>query len=156
MSCSFTVVGAPKPLKRHRHTKSGHTYDPSVQDKHVFLEAAQASVTPPLGEPLQGPLAIHLQFLMPRPKSHYRTGKFSAELRADAPVHHTNTPDCDNLIKLVLDALNGVFFGDDSQIGRIVAEKMYGPDTVGATRCSITHLGLPMISSDGHCQNSIT
>ncbi len=37
----------------------------------------------------------------------------------------TKRPDADNIIKVVLDALNGVAFHDDGQICKIYFEKMY-------------------------------
>jgi Holliday junction resolvase RusA-like endonuclease len=40
-------------------------------------------------------------------------------------IHWTTRPDLDNFIK-ILDALNGVFWVDDSQIIRIDATKQYG------------------------------
>lgn len=38
---------------------------------------------------------------------------------------HTKKPDTDNLIKAVLDALNGVAYEDDAQIVMIAARKCY-------------------------------
>ena len=61
-------------------------------------------------QPLEGSIRIYLTFYMPRPKSHFRTGKFKNQLKDNAPVFHTNTPDIDNLIKLMLDCLNKSFF----------------------------------------------
>ena len=60
---------------------------------------------------------------MPRPKSHYRTGKHTGELKLSAPTFHTGKPHRDNLDKAVLDALTTLrFWIDDSQVcsGRIV------------------------------------
>jgi Holliday junction resolvase RusA-like endonuclease len=41
---------------------------------------------------------------------------------------HTSRPDLDNLIKTVLDALNGIAYTDDKQIVRLGATKAYGTD----------------------------
>lgn len=41
---------------------------------------------------------------------------------------HLQTPDLDNLIKLVGDSLNGVVWEDDRFIGRIMAEKVYAQE----------------------------
>ncbi len=52
------------------------------------------------------PLRVDMTFYMPRPKKHYRTGKYSHILRDDAPkMWHTNKPDRDNLEKAVLDCM---------------------------------------------------
>lgn len=39
----------------------------------------------------------------------------------------TGTPDIDNLLKTVLDGLNGVAFRDDAQVCEVVASKRYAP-----------------------------
>ena len=39
----------------------------------------------------------------------------------------TKTPDIDNLLKTVLDGLNGVAFRDDAQVCEVVASKRYAP-----------------------------
>jgi Holliday junction resolvase RusA-like endonuclease len=40
-------------------------------------------------------------------------------------VRPTKKPDCDNIIKAVLDALNGVAYYDDSQVVKICIRKRY-------------------------------
>lgn len=35
-------------------------------------------------------------------------------------------PDCDNIAKAILDALNGVAYDDDKQVVRLHVEKEYG------------------------------
>ena len=64
-------------------------------------------------------------FYFKRPKAHYKTGKNSNCLRDDAPEYHSSRPDIDNLVKLVGDALNGIFFIDDALISRVTAHKLY-------------------------------
>ncbi len=75
--------------------------------------------------PINGALRLGIEFYFHRPKSHYRTGKYSHILKEDIPVEHTKTPDLDNLIKFVSDSFNGVFYKDDSQIVEIKARKNY-------------------------------
>ncbi len=120
----LTVIGTPKPLKRHRHTKKGFTYDPSFQDKKQF--SLQANIMKP-DRPLEGALKVNLKFYFQRPKNHYRSGKFSNQLKKNISGNYkTNKPDLDNLTKLVLDSLeNCGFFRNDSQIASIVADKYY-------------------------------
>ena len=64
---------------------------------------------------------------MPRAKTHYRQGKYEGILKDNAPKHYTKTPDADNLIKLVLDALQGDdgFFIDDKQVVELNSIKRY-------------------------------
>ena len=76
---------------------------------------------------MEGPLQIELEFYFKRPKNHYRSGKFSNQLKKNISGNYkTNKPDLDNLTKLVLDSLeNCGFFRNDSQIASIVADKYY-------------------------------
>lgn len=125
----FIVYGIPKTLKRHRHTKSGHTYDPNTQDKEAFI--AQAIAFKP-EVPIKTAIALKLQFYFPRPKSHYNTKNM---LKENAPMVKMSKPDLTNLIKLVEDSFNGIFWVDDSQITNIVAMKSYS-----AAPCTIVEI----------------
>ena len=118
----FIIEGIPKALKRHRHTRKGFTYDPSKKDKKDLLLQVMKYAPKP---PITAPIRIILIFYMPRPKSHFRTGKYRHLLKSNQPEFHSYTPDLDNLVKMVCDSLNGVFYKDDSQIAQIKAEKIY-------------------------------
>lgn len=118
----IAVPGNPIALKRHRMTKTGHSYDPSKNDKADFL--AKCMEHKP-DTPITGPINLTIIFYMPRPKNHYRTGKHAGELKDDSPYWHTGRPDIDNLLKLIMDSLNGIFWRDDAQICRIEARKIY-------------------------------
>lgn len=91
--------------------------------KHAALEAIKTS-----GEamPLRGPLKLDVTFFMPRPKSHYRTGKNAHILRDDAPGYHTSKPDATKLLRSTEDALTGVLWNDDAEIAVQVVTKQYG------------------------------
>tara|TARA_R100000742_G_C4276226_1_gene97162 strand:- start:255 stop:713 length:459 start_codon:yes stop_codon:yes gene_type:complete len=128
-SIEFTIKGSPVALKRHRHLRNGHTYDPSKQDKTDFLVKSLKSA-PKL--PLNGPIFMYIEFHIARPKSHYRTGKYKHLLKQGVLLHCPKRPDIDNYAKLVLDALNGVFYKDDGQVTTLVITKVYStePKTV--------------------------
>jgi Holliday junction resolvase RusA-like endonuclease len=76
--------------------------------------------------PLVGPVLVEAEFVFPRPKSHYRTGKFERELREEAPVYHTNMPDLDKLQRAIGDALAHTILRDDKQIAAWHVRKLYG------------------------------
>tara|TARA_Y100000296_G_C5146940_1_gene244256 strand:- start:520 stop:936 length:417 start_codon:yes stop_codon:yes gene_type:complete len=129
----FTIHGKPIALKRHRVSKNGRMYDPSYKDKkQIWLQIAQFKPK----RPLTGDIFIKLIFYMPRPKHHYRTGKYSHLLkdRCKDIIYHSVKPDLDNLVKLICDTIQGKdrIIHDDSQICIIQAEKKYGdpPRTV--------------------------
>ena len=66
-----------------------------------------------------------------------RTGRFAHERKPTAPTFHTSTPDVDNLAKFVLDAMNGHFFVDDSQIVELHCQKVYADGHAGSTAIRI-------------------
>ena len=112
----------PMPLKRHRFTRHGHRmYDPSAKDKKIWLTLIEIPNTL-----IEGPMHIDFEFTFQRPKSHYRTGKFSHLIKTSAPSHKISCPDIDNLVKFYLDAMNKKFFVDDAQVESIGAVKKYG------------------------------
>ena len=73
------------------------------------------------------PVAITLRFFFPHPKKHFikchQTGLL--KLAPNAPVFVTKTPDIDNCIKLVLDALQGICCKNDCEIVHIDAAKQF-------------------------------
>tara|TARA_R100000008_G_C3584893_1_gene171422 strand:- start:1358 stop:1756 length:399 start_codon:yes stop_codon:yes gene_type:complete len=118
----------PQAQKRHKARRAGNKifmYDPSSKDKEKFksecVKFAPKSV-------LEGPISVSMVFSMPRPKSHYRTGKNAHLLKKDAPMSPVSKPDTDNLIKFYLDAMTGSFWKDDSQICTIEASKIYSDE----------------------------
>ena len=67
---------------------------------------------------MKGPIALTVSFLLERAKSNKKP-------------HHTQKPDLDNLVKTVLDSLNGLAFDDDSQVIRIEAQKYFAAPSLG-------------------------
>jgi len=121
----FEVLGNPKGLKRHRTFRRGNfqgQYDPSKADKNVFEVIARQHAPE---KPFDCPLRVDMQFFFPRPKNHYGTGKNSQVLKPTAPNFHISRPDIDNCQKFVLDALNGVFWKDDSVVCESKIKKLY-------------------------------
>lgn len=137
---SFTIYGEPKTLQRHRdtirETKNGikirKKYDPSSEDKKILAWKAIATFKP--DRPFVIPIKLKLIFYMKRPKNHYGTGKNSDKLKGSAPVFHTKKPDIDNLAKLFIDAMNGIYWKDDTVISTLICRKVY---TEGAPRTDV-------------------
>lgn len=74
-------------------------------------------------EPFTGPLLMKLYLYMPIPKSETKANKLKMLEKKKLP---TKKPDIDNLVKSIMDALNGVAYEDDSQIVTLLAKKYYG------------------------------
>lgn len=126
----LVVKGEPTPQQRHRHhqVKGSDfvtTYDPSSKAKKEFLK--QCFPYRP-EKPYKQPLRVDMVFYFSRPKSHYRSGKNAHLLKDGAPEYHITRPDSDNLAKLVKDALNKVFWKDDSLVCDLNIKKRYDHD----------------------------
>ena len=123
--CSFTVLGEPVSQKRHRHVKMGsfvRTYDPSADQKADFRIVAQQQAP---AQPISDPMFVEINAYFSRPKSHYGTGRNADKLKDSSPTYHTKKPDADNCVKFVFDALNGIFWTDDSYISGVSIMKHY-------------------------------
>ena len=77
---------------------------------------------------MTGPLSVSFSFAMPRPGSHYGTGRNADKLKPSAPAGHTSKPDITKLIRSTEDALKGIAWVDDTQIVSQSAGKMYTND----------------------------
>jgi Holliday junction resolvase RusA-like endonuclease len=119
----FDVNFPPTSLKRHRHTKFGnHVYDPSAGEKKELLNKLLMQLPK---QPFDKPIVAELYFYETRPKSHYRSGKYSNELKPNAPNRNVVKKDIDNFVKFVFDTLNKHLYVDDSQIFELKCGKYY-------------------------------
>ncbi len=82
--------------------------------------------------PLKGPLKMRIDFRMPRPQSHYGTGRNKDTLKPTAPKYHTIRPDTTKLIRALEDALTHILWKDDAQVTIQHAEKRYADMNPGA------------------------
>ncbi|CAB9496141.1 holliday junction resolvase [Seminavis robusta] len=73
------------------------------------------------------PVVIKVKFYFTRPKHHYDWSPTKKQLvvPSSAPVFVTKTPDIDNCVKLLLDAMNKKYFKDDNSVVAIHAYKLY-------------------------------
>lgn len=125
----FSMKGAPraKGRPRFRIVKAGRkqfvqTYtDPATRKYEASVKAVVAELMAG-ASPLHGPLSVSLRFRMPIPKSETKATRAGM---AAGEVAHISKPDSDNLAKAILDAMNGVAFGSDSQITRLFVTKVY-------------------------------
>ncbi len=130
------LAATPIAKKRPRFSRIGKhvvAYSDQKEEERKFVAYIKRQIGDT--ELLTGPLRINLLFGMPRPKSHFGTGRNAGKLKPSAPEYHTKKPDIDNLEKFVLDCLNGVVFKDDSQVVETKAIKFY--DDVGSTEVQI-------------------
>ncbi len=114
-----------------RNPKTGRTI---TRVKHASDKTApwMALVTSEAAKAYRGPLLtgaikLTIEFLRPRPKGHYGTGRNEGKLKDSAPEFHTIAPDTLKLGRAIEDALTGVIWKDDAQINRHVLSKDFGP-----------------------------
>lgn len=118
----FFVPGEPQPggSKRsfiHPHTGRLIVTDDNPKAKPWKNEVAKHGRIAYKGEVLSGPILVSVQFSFLRPKSHFRSGKFSHLLKSSAPVHwHTQIPDASKCWRSTEDALTGIIWKDDAQL----------------------------------------
>jgi len=109
--------------KRHYTPKRQATYRESVR---LFAKLAMGS-----SKPLRGPVALNIT------AQYQYTTKMSNE-RKNSVLWKTTRADLDNCIKEVADALNTICFVDDAQVASIIAQKVWGPESL--VRIQITEL----------------
>ena len=121
MNYTFEIPGEAVPKGRPRMTKSGHAYTPrQTRDYEAWVRLCWRHAGQPMS--LQ-PLQIRLEFYLPIPKSFSKKQREAALAGVLLPA---KKPDIDNLVKAVLDGLNGLAYRDDQQIVALEAAKGYG------------------------------
>lgn len=120
----FTIPGEVIPQGRPRfaRTRTGvRTYDPARSREYKsFVQWSTFQLWP--AEPLDGPLSVRIVEYRAIPAS------WSKKRRAEAlagVIRPTGRPDLDNVVKAILDSLNGRMWHDDSQVVSLHAEKRY-------------------------------
>jgi Holliday junction resolvase RusA-like endonuclease len=128
---TFTIPGAPVGKGRPRFARMGKfvkTYtDKDTLSYENLVKVAFRMIH--CGNPKEGPLKISVWAYFPIPASATKKFKLAAS-NEDLPV--TKKPDGDNIIKIILDALNQIAFKDDAQVFDVRCIKLYSanPRTV--------------------------
>ena len=136
-SFALSIHGTPRPLYRThgRVTKGGgiKVFTPSAANKTKFREA----FTDGMANILSGPIlldkpgrcvSVSMAFYFPRPKKHFVYTSLQDKqllLSTTAPKFPSKNPDIDNLVKFVMDALEGIIYKNDNQVVKLKASKKY-------------------------------
>lgn len=115
------VEGNPKPQSRPRvsvRAGRGFAYNADSREMKAWKAALDDALRPfSFPGDFEGPMHVELVFRLPRPKAHYRTGKFSHLLKDSAPGDHQSRCDLDNLSKVILDKITrSGYWVDDNQV----------------------------------------
>lgn len=117
----LTIDGVPVAKGRPRFSRYGAYTPKKTQEYEEYVKMCWLAKYGSI-QPSEQSLEVNVVFYLPMPKSVNK--KQRAEM-LDGRIKHTKKPDIDNLIKSVLDALNGIAYSDDSKIIRVAAEKQY-------------------------------
>lgn len=122
MYCQFEVAGEPRGKARPRAGRFS-VYDPPQNRewekmiRDAYLEARG------MIDPTEEPVWIVVKAIFPIPQWAKRKKLPDKIQLGDV---YTGKPDCDNILKSVLDALNKVAYKDDKQAYYTSCERMYG------------------------------
>lgn len=127
MTISFTIPGEPQGKARPRIVRSKHTgksisYTPDKTVAYEELVRAKYIKEAPFVEFEDKPLKVSIKACFSIPKSKSKKVK---NLMLRGEISPTKKPDCDNIAKIVCDALNGIAYKDDSQIVSLEVIKEY-------------------------------
>ena len=129
---TFHVPGVPQTAGSHRsfnHARTGKvvTVHDNPKTKAWMKTVAKAARAAWQGAPLSGALRLAAKFYLPRPKSHFGTGRNADKLKPSAPQFPiVSRDDTDKLHRAVQDACKGILYGDDGQVVDIHSRKRYG------------------------------
>lgn len=119
----FTVKGQPKGKGRPRFTKNGHVYTPEstrIYEEEIKLRYKEKFKD----EMLDGNIAVEV-FINKKPASYLGIKKYNKLLGKYCNIK----PDTDDVVKAVLDALNGIAYADDKNVVELYAVKKYSTES---------------------------
>ena len=126
MTCDFEIEGKPVGKGRPRFKRMKNfvqTYTPektSEYEKLVRIRFQNAG-----GIITEKPVRVEIAAFFAPPKSVRK--KQRQEMLANL-ILPTKKPDCDNIAKIVLDALNQIAYKDDSQVVELSVRKQYASE----------------------------
>lgn len=126
MMCDFEIEGKPVGKGRPRFKRVGNfvqTYTPAntaEYEKLVRLRFQNAG-----GVITDKPVRVEIVAFFAPPKSARKKDKAEMLMNKILP---TKKPDCDNIAKIILDALNQIAYKDDSQVVELSVKKKYASE----------------------------
>lgn len=113
------IVGKARP---RMNTRTGKAYTPNKTKNYEYFLRQWFVLKYPKFKTLENRVKVTIiaYFDIPKSTSH----KKEAEMLS-GNISPTKKPDIDNIIKIVLDAMNKFAFKDDTQVTKIEVEKKY-------------------------------
>lgn len=123
MAIYFVVKGKPQGKERPRFdSRRKITYTPAKTKNYEALVRTSYLFQCRNEIPIYGAVKAEIYAYFPIPKS---ANKRECEKMLSGELRPTVKPDMDNIIKAILDALNGYAYKDDAAVISVIAEKRY-------------------------------
>lgn len=127
MNNYFTIPGVPQGKARARtfyHKQANRVVSMTPEKTMLYENRIVQCFLDSCNETFfnKEPLIMSIIAYFPIPKS---TTKKDRLLISEGKLHPTKKPDADNIAKVICDALNGVAYGDDTQIISLTVTKQY-------------------------------
>ena len=120
------MPGPPKGKARARtvRTRGGQAFSYTPEGTVLYENLIKISFSQTGERPFEADQSLHvfMTAYYPIPKS---TSRKKKEEMIAGHLRPAKKPDIDNIIKSILDALNGVAYHDDTQVVAVFAEKYY-------------------------------
>ena len=122
----FEVIGEIKGKARPRvNTYTCQVYTPNSTKDYENLIKQYFQIKYPRYVPFENRVSVEIKAYFKVPKTVTKKDKILIE---EGKLSPTKKPDIDNVVKIVLDALNKMAFKDDNQITKLQVEKLYGEE----------------------------
>lgn len=119
----FEMIGEPVGKARPRmNTRTGRAYTPTNTKLYEYSLRQWFIREYPYFVPIESRVKVTIIAYFGIPKS---TSKKKAAEMIAGNISPTKKPDADNIIKIVLDAMNNFAFKDDTQVTKLEIEKKY-------------------------------
>jgi Holliday junction resolvase RusA-like endonuclease len=120
-----TPVGKGRPkFARRGNFVSAYTPTKTRDYEDLIRDAAKQAMGSSV--PLKTPVAAYIYITVPIPQSYSKKRSNACLEGLERPC---KKPDCDNIMKAFLDAMNKIVYDDDSQVVSLHGTKVYG--TIG-------------------------
>lgn len=113
------IVGKGRP---RMNTRTGKAYTPTSTKNYEYGVRQCFVLNYPHFKIFQGRVSVTITAYFDVPKS---TSNKKAKEMLEGNISPTKKPDIDNIVKIILDALNKFAFQDDTQVTKLVVEKVY-------------------------------
>lgn len=124
MLYEFEVPGKIRGKGRPRvNSYTGMIYTPTTTKDYECLVEQYFLLKYPKFRVLENRIEVNIIAYFPIPKN---TKKSDIEDMLNQQISPTKKPDIDNIVKIILDAMNKFAFKDDNQITKLCIEKRYG------------------------------